>query len=142
MLCHAIPTKSTKVVETLLQAAASPEGAPIFQKALQEGSMEILQVFLSDSKTRSCINFVDQDGQTAITVAVLQGRRDCVKLLIANGADLGYTLPSKDTVINLIFEHLPRPADFIEELLDSRATVTGSGKKFSVNLGKLRRIST
>lgn len=138
LLWHAIPSKIKKIIETLVQAGASPEGAPIFQKTLQEGTTEILQLFLSNSKTRSYINCVDQDGQTPITVAVLQGRRDCVKLLIDNGADLGYTLPSKDTVINLIFEHLPRPADFIEELLDSRATVTGSGKKFLVNLGKLK----
>ncbi|XP_031338155.1 transient receptor potential channel pyrexia-like [Photinus pyralis] len=129
-LYHAVTFKSKHAVNTLLKAGAWLTIGSCYQTELHEaaanGSLDILETFFNDPRiTVEDINKTDAYRRTPLHRAALGGHKDCIKALLNRGGSLiGSTRLSKETVMDVIFAHIPRPADFIKEIFDSKITKT------------------
>ncbi|KAK5643782.1 hypothetical protein RI129_007627 [Pyrocoelia pectoralis] len=129
-LYHAVILKSKHAVSTLLKAGAWLSIGSCYQTELHEaaanGSLDILEAFFNDPRiTVADINKTDAYTRTPLHRAALGGHKDCIKALLNGGGSLiGSMKLSKESVMDVIFAHIPRPADFVKEIFDSKITKT------------------
>lgn len=143
-LFHAVALKSARATETLLQAGAWIDKFPCrgteIHEASGNGLLEILQMILTDPRiTPNDINKEDGCGRTPVYRAAYGGHSECLKLLINKGANLAQVARAKETTMDAIFVSIPRPAEFMGDLLDSKISTNGlmkNNKNFTVTLGE------
>lgn len=125
-LLNSVTMESAKATKRLLEAGAwinkTPNKESELHKAASNGLYDILKMLLSDERiTVEDINKYDEYHSTPVYRAAYSGHRECLRLLIDSGGRLGHrSTKNKGTIFNAIFAHVPRPAEFICELLDSR----------------------
>lgn len=137
--------ESTKATEILLNAGGWIsrdvwKGTEL-HKAAANGLMEILQKLLADSRiTVDDINKSDECGRTPVYMAAHCGHKECLRLLIDNGGNLGYrNAKTKETVMDALFNNIARPAEFITDILDSKINsnkLKPSDENYNITLGK------
>ncbi|KAF5271907.1 hypothetical protein FQR65_LT05054 [Abscondita terminalis] len=131
-LFHAVSLKSEKAVSILLKAGAwLTEGTnrqTELHDAASNGSIGIVEMILKDPKiTINDINRSDEFGRSPLHKAALGGHKDCIKIILKNGANLlGSQRSGKENILDVIFSRIAKPADFMKEIFDSRITVSTS----------------
>lgn len=72
---------------------------------------------------RNTLSTKNEDGWYPLHVAARFSNKDCVRIMLHNGADLGGTVlglnGNKDTAIDVIENNLLNPIDFLNEIFDS-----------------------
>lgn len=68
------------------------------------------------------MNVKNRSGETALHCAALAGSRPCLNALLDSGGDLSVEDNDHQTALDAIFSHLPRPASFLLETLNSKAS--------------------
>ncbi|KRT84841.1 Ankyrin repeat-containing protein, partial [Oryctes borbonicus] len=126
-LFHAVTLKSANATRCLLSAGAwiteGSCGETELHEAAANNQLEILKVFLEDKRiTPEYINKKDKCGRTPAYRAAYCGFKDCLKLLIVNGADMGSITTTKDSVLDIIFSRVDQPVKFLKEILDCGIT--------------------
>lgn len=162
MLLHAVALRSLKATEALLKAGAWLQENLCKQTELHEaaskGLLEILEVFLGDSRmTQYMINKVDASGRSALcryinyfsvvgtddlgftNRAAYGGYKECVRLLLENGANLAQVTFDDETVADMIFRNVAKPVAFVQEIFDSRVQINNS-EDSCVSVGKTNRM--
>lgn len=129
-----------------MKAGAWLREGPCYQTELHEaaskGLIEILQKFLDDTRiSLGDINKPDACNRTPVYRAAYAGHKDCLKLLIERGGDLGHVTKTNETVMDAIFAHITKPAVFVRELLDERIIAddaNDNNENFRITLGNSR----
>lgn len=143
-LFHAVAFKSTRSVAALLKAGAWLTLGPCHQTELHEaaanGLIDILEMFLEDPRvTLEDINMPDDYERTPLCRAAHGGYKDCLRALINKGGSLAHVSQTKESVMDVIFARIGRPAIFIKDLLDSKITgnhFKSTDEHYRVTLGK------
>lgn len=128
-----------------MKAGAWLHEGPCHQTELHEaaskGLIEILEKFLDDTRiTLGDINKPDAGNRTPVYRAAYGGHKDCLKLLIERGGDLGHVTKTNETVMDAIFAHITKPAVFVRELLDERIIAddaNDNNENFGITLGRV-----
>lgn len=115
--------KSIKATQCLLTAGAWITNGPCDETELHEAAgnnlFEILQLFLEDKRiTLENINKKDKCGRTPAYRAAYSGFKDCLKLLILKGTDLGSVTATKESVLDTIFFRVQNPVVLLKDILD------------------------
>ena len=75
-------------------------------------------------------------------MAALSGAKECLALLLKNGGDLAAETSRRLSVMDIIFDHIPRPIAFLTEMLD-RSIVPNehsiNSPSFKVSMGNKGR---
>ncbi|RZF44009.1 hypothetical protein LSTR_LSTR007281 [Laodelphax striatellus] len=126
-LFQAVTLGSQKAASTLIEAGASlsiihdKTEKNIFHMAVESGKPSMIKQLLKhQNDVKNYINLGDNEGNTPLHQAAYQGNVECLKLLINNGGDLAIETTEGLSVIYAIYQHIPRPTDFLIELLDSK----------------------
>ncbi|XP_011145853.2 transient receptor potential channel pyrexia [Harpegnathos saltator] len=123
-LHHAAGIGSAEATKLLLTNGAWPmfkcksSGSTPLHIAASAGSLETLITLLRVIQPH-CIDTCDQVNQTALHLASYQGHSDCVRMLIKCGGNLAAMTKTGVTAVDAIFAHMPRPLDFLKDILDS-----------------------
>lgn len=114
-------------------------------EAAANGYIEILHLILDDVRIKKeDINKVDIGNRTPTYKAAYGGHKECLKLLIERGGDLGHMTKINETIMDAIFAHITRPAAFVRELLDDRINMDylqDNDENFSITLGTFSNIN-
>lgn len=149
-LFQAVTLKSVKATEKILKAGGWISEGLGLQTELHEvctnGSIEILEMLLGDPRiTSSDINKADACNRTPMYKAAQGGHKECLKLLIERGGDLGHLTKTNETLMDAIFAHISKPATFVRELLDERITASNirdNDENISIALGTNRFLTS
>lgn len=149
VLFHAVTLNSRKATKDLLKAGAWISEGVCQQTELHEaaanGLIDVLQLILDDVRIRKeDINKVDIGNRTPTFKAAYGGQKECLKLLIERGGDLGHVTKTNETVMDAIFAHISRPAVFVRELLDDRINTDNlqdNEENFCITLGTSSNIN-
>ncbi|EFN80263.1 Transient receptor potential channel pyrexia [Harpegnathos saltator] len=123
-LHHAAGIGSAEATKLLLTNGAWPmfkcksSGSTPLHIAASAGSLETLIALLRVIQPHR-IDTCDQVNQTALHLASYQGHSDCVRMLIKCGGNLAAMTKTGVTAVDAIFAHMPRPLDFLKDILDS-----------------------
>lgn len=142
-LYHAVFYQRETSVRMLLEEGASiKQPKNLLHIAARNGGKGVLRLLLSDNRcTEDVINELDDVGRTAAYIAAQQEHKDCLKMLIAEGADLSRTLLGDETVMDVIFERITSPVEFLLEILNSTiGMVQIEGQRNRYFFGKLKKL--
>ncbi|XP_063913650.1 transient receptor potential channel pyrexia-like [Zophobas morio] len=129
-LYSAVFYQKQHLVELLLRAGADVRQNNLLHIAAEKGSEGILGLLLGDKRcTEDVINGRDRNGRTPAFVAAQHDREGCLKMLIAKGADLSRANFNKETVMEIIFENMTRPVQFMMDALDSSVVLEKINEK-------------
>ncbi|XP_046838840.1 transient receptor potential channel pyrexia-like isoform X1 [Vespa crabro] len=116
---------SPRAVRRLLEGDAWPlfqcadtKSTPL-HIAADAGNLEILLVLLKNIR-RDHVDICDKHGRTALHQACYQGHRECAKVLIDHGGYLSAETKNGETVIDVVFAHMPNPISFLTDIMDTR----------------------
>lgn len=120
-LYHAVFYQRETAVQMLLEEGASiKQPKNLLHIVARNGAKGVLRLLLADNRcTEDVINELDDVGRTAAYIAAQEEHKDCLKMLIAKGADLSRTLLGDETVMDVIFERITSPIEFLLEILNS-----------------------
>ncbi|GJQ77486.1 hypothetical protein Trydic_g20877 [Trypoxylus dichotomus] len=127
VLFHAVTLKSANATRCLLNAGAwiteGSCGETELHEAAANNQLEILKVFLEDKRmSLEYVNRRDKCGRTPAYRAAYCGFKECLKLLILRGADMGSITTTKDSVLDITFSRVDQPVKFLKEILDCGIT--------------------
>ncbi|XP_039294603.1 transient receptor potential channel pyrexia-like [Nilaparvata lugens] len=126
-LFQAVALGSQKATSILIGAGASlaiiheNSGKNIFHMAVESGQVSTLrQVLNHQNDIKNYVNLGDFEGSTPLHQAAYQGNAECLRILINNGGDLANETTQGLSVVYAIYQHIPRPTEFLIDLLDSK----------------------
>ncbi|KAG8454149.1 hypothetical protein GDO86_000696 [Hymenochirus boettgeri] len=107
----AVITHQVETVEDILKAGGDPMlldrlGNSVLHLACKDGDASTLKILLKHKKTAEIINLLNNDGLTAVHIAVLENSMPCLRLLISAGADVNaQEQKSGRSALHLAVEH-------------------------------------
>ncbi|XP_039295044.1 transient receptor potential channel pyrexia isoform X1 [Nilaparvata lugens] len=136
-LFQSVKLGSVGATSLLLNAGAKAStihektGKNILHMAAESSRPNVIeQLIKSHSEVRSFVNMPDRNGCTPLHQAAYMSDKECLRMLINNGGDLAAETEEGFSVIYAIYQHIPRPREFLIELLDSKI-ICSNGKKKS-----------
>ncbi|XP_035452147.2 transient receptor potential channel pyrexia isoform X1 [Spodoptera frugiperda] len=98
------------------------DGETPIHSAAALGNLDVLNEILSIAKQRDAIDYQNEEGETALYKAIINGHVNCVKQILNEGANLKITLPGDVNILHVAadYGHL----EVLRVLLEFNETVT------------------
>ncbi|KAG8225541.1 hypothetical protein J437_LFUL002057, partial [Ladona fulva] len=136
-LLNAVYLESLPALQSLLDAGADPGwssenggSSTAMHEAAARGRADLLKALIcsteNQDRRQELVNMKDAVDRTPLHKAAYAGSRECVSLLLENGANLSLTSKAGISGMDAVMKSIPEPESFIDSLFNSCITCNSS----------------